>query len=273
MSGQWCVMRANVLPSAIAILLATSASPALAQRGRPAPREGSWDIALGVGGMIRPTFEGSDRSRFRPVPLISVKWRDTISFGEGGLNAYWHHRSFRIGGGLTYNFGRDERGSGGLLGSGDDRLAGLGKIDKALGLRVFASQRLGFVNFDIAATKFTGANNKGAEVNFGASMPLPLGRKLIVSPHVRATWTNDTYMQTYFGVTPLQASRSIFPAFNAGAGVKDVGGGVNLVYRMNQHWFLLGDVSVTRLMGDAARSPISISDTTIGAMTMVGYRF
>jgi outer membrane scaffolding protein for murein synthesis (MipA/OmpV family) len=262
-----------VSPAAIAILLAISTSPALAQRGRPAPQEGPWDVALGVGAIMRPTFEGSDRTRYRPVPLISIKWRDTISFGEGGLNAYWHHRNFRIGGGLTYNFGREDGDSGRLFGNGDNRLAGLGKIDKALGLRVFASQRLAFINFDVAATKFTGANNKGTEMNFGASVPLPLGGKFMVSPHVRATWANDAYMQTYFGVTPLQASRSIFPAFNAGAGVKDVQGGVNLVYRMNRHWFLLGDVSVTRLMGDAARSPISISDTSIGAMTMIGYRF
>jgi outer membrane scaffolding protein for murein synthesis (MipA/OmpV family) len=74
-------------------------------------------------------------------------------------------------------------------------------------------------------------------------------------------------------VTPLQASRSIFPAFSAGAGIKDVEGGVNLVYRMNRHWFVLGDVSVERLMGDAAASPISISDTSVGATTMIGYRF
>ena len=266
-------MRTYAIPVAIAILLAASASPTLAQRGRTAPREGPWDIALGVGGMMRPTFEGSDRSRFRPLPLISVKWRDAISFGEGGVNAYWHHRSFRIGGGLSYSSGRDDGGSGGLLGNGDDRLAGLGKIDEALGLRLFASQRLAFINFDVAATKFMGGNNKGVEMNFGAAMPLPLGRKLIVSPHVRATWTNGSYMQTYFGVTPLQASRSTFPAFNAGAGVKDVQGGVNLVYPMNRHWFLMGDVSVTRLIGDAARSPISISNSSIGAMTFIGYRF
>ena len=264
-------MRARIIP--IAILLAASASPSLAQRGGPAPQEGSWDITLGGGAMLRPTFEGSDRTRIRPVPLISVKWRDTISLGEGGLSAYWHHQNFRIGGGLTYSSGRDERGSGGSFVNGDDRLAGLGNIDQALGLRVFASQKLAFVNFDIAATKFMGANNKGVEMNFGASTPFPLGGKFIVVPHVRATWANDSYMQTYFGVTPLQASRSIFPAFSAGAGIKDVEGGVNLVYRMNRHWFVLGDVSVERLMGDAARSPISISDTSVGATTLIGYRF
>jgi MipA family protein len=260
-------------PAAITILLVTGAFPALAQPKRAVPQQKPWDVTLGVGAMASPTFEGSDRTRYRPLPLISVTWRDAISFGEGGLNAYWRHRNFRIGGGLSYSSGRDDGGSGGLIGNGDDRLAGLGKIDEAPGLRVFASQRLAFINFDIAATKFMGGNNKGVEMKFGASAPLPLGRKFIVSPHIRATWANDSYMQSYFGVTPLQASRSVFPAFNAGAGVKDVQSGVNLMYRMNQHWFLMGDVSVTRLIDDAARSPISISDSSIGAMTFIGYRF
>jgi MipA family protein len=265
-------MRA-ITAAAIAVLLTASPSPSWAQRGRPAPHQEVWDITLGAGATMRPTFEGSDRTRFKPLPLIAVKWRDTISFGEGGLSAYWHHRNFRIGGGLSFSAGRDEHGSGGVFGNGDDRLAGLGNIDKALGLRAFASQRLGPINFDIAATKFLGTTNKGAEMTFGASLPLPLGRKLILSPHVRATWANDSYMQSYFGVTPLQASRSIFPAFSAGAGVKDVQGGVNLVYRMNQHWFVFGDVSAVRLMDDAATSPISISDTTVQGMAMIGYRF
>jgi outer membrane scaffolding protein for murein synthesis (MipA/OmpV family) len=246
------------------------ASPALAAGRAPEP---VWDITLGAGAAMRPTFEGSDRYVVRPLPLLSVRWRDTISFGEGGLSAYWHHRNFRIGGGLTFDGGRDDTGRGGIFGSGDDRLKGLGKIDTSLGLRAFASYRLGVGNFEVAATKYTGKQNDGVVVNLGLSAPLPLNSRLIVMPHVRATWANDNYMEAYFGVTPVQAAASIFPLFQANAGFKDVRGGVNVIYRLNRHWFVAADASAVRLLGSAAASPISISDTSALVTSMIGYRF
>ena len=75
------------------------------------------------------------------------------------------------------------------------------------------------------------------------------------------------------GVTAAQAAASIFPRFDAGSGVRDVRGGVNIIYRLSPHWFLAADTSVTRLLGDAARSPISISDTNVMTIGMIGYRF
>jgi outer membrane protein len=246
-------------------------STALAQPSHA--RAPVWDVTLGVAGALRPTFEGSDHYTASPLPLVAVKWRDMISFGEGGLSAYWHRRNFRIGAGLTFDPGRKDHSTGGIFESGDDRLAGLGKIDASLGVRAFAEYRLGPVAFELSGTKFTGKQNSGLLANLGASMPLPLGRKLIVMPHVRATWADGTYNQAYFGVTPTQAAASIFPAFTARSGVKDLRGGVNIIWRFNNHWFAGADVSAVRLMGDAAASPISISDTSVTAMTMLGYHF
>jgi outer membrane scaffolding protein for murein synthesis (MipA/OmpV family) len=257
---------------ACATLLGCWLPPAvLAAPKREVPKD--WDITLGAGAAMRPTFEGSDRYTVQPLPVLSVTWRDTISLGEGGLSAYWHNKRFRIGAGLTFDPGRKDHSSGGIFESGDDRLKGLGTINAALGLRGFASYRLGLVNFDLSATKFTGRQNDGVVASAGAAMPLPLTKRLIVMPHVRASWANGNTMQTYFGVTAAQASASIFPPFNAGSGFRDVRGGVNLIYRLTPRWFAAGDASVTRLMGDAARSPISISDTNVMVTTMVGYRF
>ena len=113
---------------------ALASSPALAQRA--APRD--WDITLGVAGAMSPTFEGSDKYRFHPLPLVTVKWRDTISLGEGGLSAHWRSRHLRIGGGLTFDGGRKDHSTGGIFESGDDRLKGLGTIKASLGVRGFA---------------------------------------------------------------------------------------------------------------------------------------
>jgi len=257
--------------SACAVLFACLSPPALAAPPREAPKE--WDVTLGAGVSLRPTFEGSDRSVVRPLPVFTARWRDTISFGEGGVSASWHRKRFRIGAGLTFDPGRQDHSSGGIFESGDDRLKGLGTVNASLGLRGFASWRLGPVNFEVSATKYTGGQNEGVLASLGASMQLPLTKKLILMPHVRASWADGKTMQTYFGVTAAQSAASIFPQFNAASGVRDVRGGVNIIYQLSPHWFMAADTSVTRLMGDAARSPISISDTNVMATGMIGYRF
>ena len=253
---------------ACTVWFACSAAPALA-----APGSRDWNITLGVGAAMRPTFEGSDRYTVTPLPLLSVTWRDTISIGDGGLSVYWHRKRFRIGGGLTFDSGRKDDGSGGVFGSGDDRLKGLGTINAALGLRGFISYGLGPANFTLSATKFTSSQNDGVLASFGVSVPLPLTKRLIVMPHILASWANTDSMQTYFGVTPIQSAASIFPTFNARSGLRDVRGGVGLIYRLNSHWFLNTDASVTRLLGGAAKSPITFSDTNVMVTTMVGYHF
>jgi outer membrane protein len=240
--------------------------------GQSKERPPEWDINLGAGAAMRPTFEGSDRYLVSPVPVVHITWDDMVSLGVGGLNAYWHHDNFKVGAGLTFDQGRDIKKPS-IFGEGDDRLKGLGKIDTALGIRGFASYRLGPVNFDVSATKFTGSPNNGVLVSFGAQAPLKLASKLMVVPHIQATWANQNYMETYFGVTPVQSRASIFPQYAAGAGVKDIIGGVNVIYNFNPHWYVAGDASVTQLMGDAAKSPISFSNTNAMLITMVGYHF
>jgi outer membrane protein len=255
----------------ILIVLATAAlsgAPAQAERRREAPRE--WDITLGAGAGLRPTFEGSDRSIVRPLPVIALRWRDTISLGEGGLSATAHLKNFRFGGGLTIEAGRKDHSSGGIFESGDDRLRGLGTIKASPGFRVFASSRVSLFNFEVSAVK---SLNHGATATLGLSMPLPLSKKLLLMPHIRATWADDKYMQTYFGVTAAQSAASSFPRFHAASGFKDMRGGVNLIYSFNRHWFAGADVGVTRMLGSAAASPISIADTNVTAMAMAGYRF
>ena len=261
----------RLLLAATALLLALPAAAQPMRGGKGPPKV--WDISLGAGAMWRPTFEGSDRSRIRPLPVITVNWRDTISFGEGGLSAQLRRGGFRAGGGLTFDGGRKDHDTGGIFGGGDDRLRGMGDIDFALGLRGFAAYRVGFIEFNAAAIKYLGEQNDGVLASLGASAPVPLGRKLIFIPGIRASWADDKYMQTFFGVTPLQASRSIFPAFHARSGLQEVRGSANLIYRFDNHWFAAVNANVTRLMGDAATSPISITDTNSSVTTLLGYRF
>jgi outer membrane protein len=232
-----------------------------------------WDINVAVGAAMPPTFDGSDRYRASPIPLVIVRWRDTVSLGADGLTLYWHHNNLRIGGGVSYDGGRLDHETNGILNSGDNRLRGLGDIDASVGIRGFVSYQWGPTYLDISAAKYIGPQNNGILITLGAAAPLSLTKRLIVRPHVGMTWADDSYMQTFFGVTTLQSSDSIFPRFIAGAGLKDINGGFTVVYLLSQHWFLGADASATQYLADTAKSPLTISNTNATVGAVIGYHF
>jgi len=236
---------------------------------KPAP----WDINLAAGAAMQPTFHGSDRYRTSPVPLVIIRWRDAVALGVEGLSLYWHNDNLRIGGGVNYEGGRLDHETSGFLSSGDNRLKGLGNVDASVGIRGFVSYKLGPVYLDASATKYFGSQNKGVLVNVSASAPLALTKRLIFRPHIATTWADDNYMQTFFGVSPLQASRSIFPRFSTGSGLEDINGGLTIVYVLNEHWFWGADATATQFLDHAARSPITITNTNATMATVIGYHF
>jgi len=98
-----------------AIVAGVSVPTKLLAQDRP---RGEWDVTLGAGAAVRPTYEGSDHYIASPVPFVNVIWRDTISLGVDGLSAYWRYENLRVGGGLTYATGRYQ--SSGIFQQGDN---------------------------------------------------------------------------------------------------------------------------------------------------------
>jgi outer membrane scaffolding protein for murein synthesis (MipA/OmpV family) len=268
------LLRTCVAPALALVLLIAPHSNALAQDdpfGAPGPTK-EWDVTLGGGVAVRPTFEGSDRYRVTPMPMLNIKWNDSVSFGPDGLNAYWHDGAVKAGAGLTFDPGRADKGTG-ILTAGDDRLSGLGTIDPAVGFKAFGEYKAGQVIFGSSVTQFAGADNHGALVNARIATPLPVSDQLMLMGSISADWADKNYMQTIFGVTSLQASRSRFTQFNARAGVKDVGVGLNAIYRIDGNWSVSTMAQITELTGDAAKSPITFSNTNGTVATMLGYHF
>jgi outer membrane scaffolding protein for murein synthesis (MipA/OmpV family) len=232
----------------------------------------AWDVNLGLAGGLRPTFPGSDRYRAIGLPVFLVRYNDMISLADDGLSLYWHTGNLRIGTSFTYEGGRLDHESNGIFDSGDDRLKGLGDVDSSLGVRGFISYEFNSIYADISAKKLIGPDNKGILVAAGLSSPITTGN-WIFRPYARVTWADDPYMQTLFGVTPLQSARSGFRVFNASSGVEDAAGGITIVYRLSAHWFAAVDTNVTQYLSSAANSPITFSNTNVQVTGGFGYHF
>lgn len=223
-----------------------SVGEVLAPLGGPVPE---WRVILGGGAELQPLYEGSKRYQVLPSLDIDVRYRDIafLSDGEGlGVNLL-RGQTYRAGVALAYDLGRDHHI--------EHRLAGLGNVDPAPEGKLFAEYFLLPVVLTADLRKAFGGHD-GIIGDLGAYVPLPLAKSFFVFTGPSITLADRRYMQSYFGVTPSQAARSNFRAFEAKGGLARAGWGVTAVYKMTEHWWLEGEGAFQYLLGDAGRSPI-----------------
>lgn len=238
-----------------------------------------WDVTIGLGAAVRPTYEGSDEYEAIPAPWVDITYGDWISFSPDGLNAYWHTGNLRIGGGVTSISGRNDSDSGEIFDRGDDRLKGMGDLSSSTAARAFVAYQWGMVNLGVSAEHSVESSDEddltveGSVVQFGASIPFQVTDNLTFTAALGATWADDKYMQSLFGVTAKQAERSQFTQYTAVSGLKSVGIAFGASYKLSNHWSLMALVHGEKLMGDAADSPIVFSDTNATFITTVNYHF
>lgn len=77
--------------------------------------------------------------------------------------------------------------------------------------------------------------------------------------YVSTAYGSDDYMDAYFSVTPAQAAASAasLPSFDADAGFKNVSLELGADYRLTDRWTVTSKLGYSRLLGDAADSPVT----------------
>lgn len=81
--------------------------------------------------------------------------------------------------------------------------------------------------------------------------------RLVLAAGPRVYLGDDTFMRTYFGVTPAEAARSSFSAYRPGAGLVAAGIELNANRYFAENWSILATLGWRRLHCDAADSPIT----------------
>jgi outer membrane scaffolding protein for murein synthesis (MipA/OmpV family) len=208
-----------------------------------------YSVRVGPGVLYSPDYEGSSNYKLRLVPAIDLRWKNV---------AYFHDKSLRInllklpwmrvGPILTYSPGRKE--------SDNPNLQGLGNVGKGLEVGGFGESvvRPFAVRFDIQKEVAGGYGGVTSHVEMG--FMLHKDEKLSVVAGSRISFASKNYMSSFFGITPAQSAASGIPVFNAGAGVKDAGVGLLSNYLINDSWSAGNVVGCSRLLGDAAQSPL-----------------
>jgi outer membrane protein len=256
----------------LALVVTASASSALADEK---PKESrSWQATLGVGAANMPEYPGSADSEIRALPLINVRYKRVFLGGApgasstGGLGVYLYDGESLSLGAIASPGTMDPRKE-----SDDVRLRGLGNIDATTRAGLFTTYRIGWLTLSASAMTDVGDKQQGTIANFDAEVTYRLFKKLVLSGGPGVSWTNQEYMQTFFGITNAQATNSTFAPYTPASGVSVARVSFGAQYLLSPRWFLGARVTAAQLQGDAADSPIVAEKNQNLYALFFGYRF
>jgi MipA family protein len=253
----------NALACAAAFALAQCAwgDDATAQPDSP------WKISIGPGFYLAPEYPGARHLKLYPFPSLDISYRDRF-FSQGpdvlGVNVIASDH-YHVGASLSFDFQSRTV-------SDDSHLHGLSNVDDGPKLRLFADYTLWAFTGAVAVYQDISGHGQGttASADLYASLPLT-GWLFSIGPGL--TWANAVYTQTLFGVTPQQSAASGLPAYQTGAGIRDVHMTFYATHDFSKHW--VGSVNATlgRLVRYAGGSPITEQRRELTMFAGLNYRF
>ncbi len=220
-------------------------------------------VVVGIGAAIIPTFEGADDMRVLPFPAIDVKQgRLFFNLPDGAGVLLVDNDVFSVGASVALVGGYRRR----------DVPTGIDRVNFAPGARLFAKARVSGFILSVGGTRALGGTD-GIVADASIAYPIAASRRFILTPTVATTWANRRYMNRYFGVSAPEALASGLPQYEAGAGFKNVGGALNTVFVLSRRISLTGTIGATRVLNDAADSPINERRWNPTGFAGIAYRF
>ena len=253
------------------------ASIADAQAATDGPTPDRWGVEVTVGGGVAPRYSGSEDYTAVPQLGIEVSAPGGWFLGSSGLG--WGTTLGERGGIRAYLGGSGSRRDKDALLGGSDHLRGMGDIHTRLLVGVGGSVSIGPTVLSAAAQYAPKDNGRGdtglatRQVLLSLEVPLFDVAGGSLSASVSTEYGDAGYVQTWYGVSAAQSARSGFAPYTAKAGLTSAGLGLKWVRPINasSSWYV--GVEGSRLLGDAADSPIVQKQTQLGAMTGYQYRW
>jgi len=220
----------------------------------PAGADQPLAVQAGIAVQVSPAYEGSRDYQLLAIPVVfpagGNDLDDRVQFrGLDHLQfALISTSGFQFGPLVGYRFGRDQD---------DGRLLhGLGDIDGGVVGGAFASYRIGAIRASVSYHHQLTGDDTGGVVKFGLDTRHRLSPTLVVTGGLGATWADDDYMQSFFGVSATQALTSGHAVHLAEAGIKDVNLNIGSELQLSPQWMLRINGRYARLVGDASDSSV-----------------
>lgn len=211
-------------------------------------------VAVGFGAVS--DYLGSDDYFLGPVPLIRYQPsggnRYILMAGNAVSSNIVNHSWLRTGPTGLYRFGRDD--------VQDTIVRRLPAIENSLELGwsigaewVDAHNIARRARIDVYASH----DVTGTHVGLSATGWVPVPDIGLFGLYGAVLWSDTSYTDTYFGVSPAASSASGLPIFKAGSGLRDARVALTSIWPVDGHWAVGASIAYMRLLGDAARSPLT----------------
>jgi outer membrane protein len=223
---------------------------------------------IGLGAVMGTEYRGSDQRRNMVVPLLDYQWSNGWFAGSSngiGYN-FSKERGFDYGVRLTADFGRKENRS--------DALHGMGDIAAKAEFGAFLNYALSReITFTSSYRYGSRNNNKGGVLDLGAvySIMLPPSWRLAIG--AATSVVDSDYMQTNFGVTQAQATRSSYTAYTPKSGIRDLRASTSLTYIINPRTSMTAVLSYSSLGDEAKNSPLTRDSHSLTGVLAAVYAF
>lgn len=242
----------------IALCSMTAALPAAAQEA--GSRELSFDA--GIGAAYGSRYLGSDERKASKWLILRNLSVHQAGGGEGRA------QGFSFGPSFDY-IGKRNADS-------YDALKGMDDIDLAVELGGKVSYTTGPLTGYAALRKGFGGHH-GLNGEFGAKYRIDPTEQVTMWLGAEAEFGDDAFTGTYFGVSPEEAGRTKYAAYDPNGGIYAASVGVQARYRMTADWSLLAEAKYKKLLGDAADSPIVADNeqpsVRVGVVRRFNFRF
>jgi outer membrane scaffolding protein for murein synthesis (MipA/OmpV family) len=214
------------------------------------------EVAIGGGVVFAPDYEGSSDYMAVPVPFGMAAFDNGMYIRLEGvyLRANLIPRSWTgwLEAGPVYSY-RPERSN--VDNSQVDNMKSVSDANE-LGAFVGFAYNGWYTRLEFLADVGNAHEGWYSELNGGYNWILDSSWSMRFSAF--ATYANDDYMQTYFGVNLLDSATSGLAPFSAGSGLKDVGLQYRLNWKFADHWSTTGLIDYSRLLNDASSdSPVT----------------
>lgn len=204
----------------------------------------NYSIGGGIG--VAPDYEGSSDYEMVPLPAGSARFSNGMYIQLLGLNLRANvipSNMWRLG--PVYNY-RAERDN--VENNRVDRMQAVSDANE-LGLFGGFEWNNWFLFLDILEDVGNAYDGWYATLKGGYNWVIDEAWMLSIGGH--ATYANDDYMETYFGVSAGDAARSGLNRYNADGGMKDYGIDLGLNWNFASSWDLRGIARINQLVGDA----------------------
>ena len=251
------------LPRAAATLLATLAGAASAQSTSMLMPDGSRDLYVGVVVADVAGSEGGSSRRFVALPTASGLWSNGVfaQIGAVGWDAT-DDPTMDYGPILTY----------GVRSKRSDDAGHRGNI-AVQGGAFYGFMFTRELHFDARLLYGGAADGRGLQLRMGAEVAYRLGAHDMVTLSPGLTLADARFMRATYGITAQQAQVDGLPAYGAQAGVRSIDLDLDWNSELSTKFTLDTGLSLSRLAGVAARSPLIARRDDATLYTALSYHF